>query len=114
MITKTDAINLVEPTHIDQMLHPQFKDEALYANDVIGVGLPASPVRVASFPNPASTFAHTELTLLFYNPRARRSARSCSTPKPPRRFTRKARRYGLSKIQSARLFPTPDVVLMYD
>jgi hypothetical protein len=34
---------LVEPTHIDQLLHPQFKDEAAYKSDVIGVGLPASP-----------------------------------------------------------------------
>jgi pyruvate,orthophosphate dikinase len=37
------AILLVEPTHVDQLLHPQFKDEAAYAADVIGVGLPASP-----------------------------------------------------------------------
>ena len=37
------AIQIVEPTHVDQLLHPQFKDEAAYAADVIGVGLPASP-----------------------------------------------------------------------
>jgi pyruvate,orthophosphate dikinase len=43
MITEREAILLVEPTHIDQLLHPQFKDEASYAADVIGVGLPASP-----------------------------------------------------------------------
>jgi len=43
MIDIKQAIKIVEPTHIDQLLHPQFKDEAAYAADVIGVGLPASP-----------------------------------------------------------------------
>jgi pyruvate,orthophosphate dikinase len=34
---------MVEPTHIDQLLHPQFEDESAYKADVIGKGLPASP-----------------------------------------------------------------------
>eukprot|EP01026_Neomeris_dumetosa_P013917 TRINITY_DN1494_c0_g1_i1.p1 TRINITY_DN1494_c0_g1~~TRINITY_DN1494_c0_g1_i1.p1 ORF type:complete len:992 (+),score=208.61 TRINITY_DN1494_c0_g1_i1:401-2977(+) len=39
----TKAITMVEPGHVDQLLHPQFEDESLYAKDVIGSGLPASP-----------------------------------------------------------------------
>jgi len=35
--------DLVEPRHLDQLLHPQFKDESAYKNDVVGLGLPASP-----------------------------------------------------------------------
>ena len=37
------AITLVEPTHVDQLLHPQFKSEESYKANVIGTGLPASP-----------------------------------------------------------------------
>ena len=43
MIDTQQAVQIVEATHIDQLLHPQFKDEAAYAADVIGVRLPASP-----------------------------------------------------------------------
>ena len=43
LIEPDEAIQIVEPTHVDQLLHPQFKDEGAYAADVIGVGLPASP-----------------------------------------------------------------------
>ena len=43
MIDKRRAVQIVEPTHVDQLLHPQFKDESAYAADVIGIGLPASP-----------------------------------------------------------------------
>ena len=43
MIDRKRAVQIVEPTHVDQLLHPQFKDESAYAADVIGVGLPASP-----------------------------------------------------------------------
>ena len=43
MIDRRRAVQIVEPTHVDQLLHPQFKDESAYAADVIGVGLPASP-----------------------------------------------------------------------
>ena len=35
--------DLVEPTHLDQLLHPGFKDEAGYKDSVMAVGLPASP-----------------------------------------------------------------------
>ena len=34
---------MVEPGHLDQLLHPQFKDRLAYVDDVIGTGLPASP-----------------------------------------------------------------------
>ena len=43
MIDGQRAVQIVEPTHVDQLLHPQFKDESAYAADVIAVGLPASP-----------------------------------------------------------------------
>ena len=35
--------NLVEPRHLEQLLHPQFSPDADYSADVIGEGLPASP-----------------------------------------------------------------------
>ena len=35
--------DLVEPTHLDQLLHPQFEDATAYGSDVIARGLPASP-----------------------------------------------------------------------
>lgn len=37
------AIMMVEPGHLDQLLHPQFEDEEAYQDSVIGRGLPASP-----------------------------------------------------------------------
>ncbi len=40
---KTAVRDLVEPAHLDQLLHPRFKDEATYKARVIGRGLPASP-----------------------------------------------------------------------
>jgi len=43
LVTEEEAVLMVEPTHIDQLLHPQFEDESAYKADVIGKGLPASP-----------------------------------------------------------------------
>ena len=43
MIGPQEAVQKVEPTHLDQLLHPQFEDEKAYKNDVIAKGLPASP-----------------------------------------------------------------------
>ena len=43
MIGPEEAVQKVEPTHLDQLLHPQFEDEKAYKNDVIAKGLPASP-----------------------------------------------------------------------
>ncbi len=40
---KAAVRDLVEPRHLDQLLHPRFRDEAAYDGDVIGRGLPASP-----------------------------------------------------------------------
>ena len=34
---------MVEPRHVDQLLHPRFADESSYKSHVIGKGLPASP-----------------------------------------------------------------------
>ncbi|MDX1740040.1 MAG: pyruvate, phosphate dikinase, partial [Rhodothermales bacterium] len=34
---------LVEPRHLDQLMHPQFKDPASFNDNIIGRGLPASP-----------------------------------------------------------------------
>lgn len=36
-------LDLVEPAHIDQLLHPQLSDKEIEAEDVLGRGLPASP-----------------------------------------------------------------------
>lgn len=35
--------NLVEPDHLNQLLHPRFDADADYQSDVLGEGLPASP-----------------------------------------------------------------------
>ena len=35
--------HLVEPRHLEQLLHPQFETDTDYADDVLGEGLPASP-----------------------------------------------------------------------
>ena len=44
LVDKETAVrDLVEPTHLDQLLHPHFKDEKAYKDKVIGKGLPASP-----------------------------------------------------------------------
>ncbi len=40
---KTAIRDLVEPGHIDQLLHPRFENEAAYTDKVIAKGLPASP-----------------------------------------------------------------------
>ncbi|MDQ7040704.1 MAG: pyruvate, phosphate dikinase [Rhodothermus sp.] len=40
---KTAVRDLVDPEHLDQLLHPRFKDESAYKDRVIGRGLPASP-----------------------------------------------------------------------
>jgi hypothetical protein len=43
LVDPAGAVLMVEPTHLDQLLHPQFQDEAAYQPDVVGKGLPASP-----------------------------------------------------------------------
>ena len=44
LVDETIAVrDLVEPTHLDQLLHPQFEDPDAYKERVIGKGLPASP-----------------------------------------------------------------------
>ena len=44
LVDKRTAVKeLVEPGHLDQLLHPGFKDAAGYQDNVIGTGLPASP-----------------------------------------------------------------------
>ncbi|KAI9115061.1 hypothetical protein K1719_014074 [Acacia pycnantha] len=37
------AVKMVEPQHLDQLLHPQFEDPSAYKDNVIATGLPASP-----------------------------------------------------------------------
>ncbi|CAL5198806.1 unnamed protein product [Lathyrus oleraceus] len=37
------AIKMVEPQHLNQLLHPQFKDSSKYKDKVVATGLPASP-----------------------------------------------------------------------
>ncbi|EFJ43008.1 pyruvate phosphate dikinase [Volvox carteri f. nagariensis] len=43
LINKDEAVLMVEPRHLDQLLHPQFEDEKKYVKDVITRGLAASP-----------------------------------------------------------------------
>jgi pyruvate,orthophosphate dikinase len=44
LVDKAHAVeNLVEPGHLEQLLHPQFATDVDYADDVMGEGLPASP-----------------------------------------------------------------------
>eukprot|EP00191_Tetraselmis_sp_GSL018_P020846 CAMPEP_0177593370 /NCGR_PEP_ID=MMETSP0419_2-20121207/9107_1 /TAXON_ID=582737 /ORGANISM="Tetraselmis sp., Strain GSL018" /LENGTH=773 /DNA_ID=CAMNT_0019084399 /DNA_START=888 /DNA_END=3209 /DNA_ORIENTATION=- len=43
LVDERRAITMVEPQHVDQLLHPQFEDEEAYKPDVVGTGLPASP-----------------------------------------------------------------------
>jgi pyruvate, orthophosphate dikinase len=40
---ETAVRDLVEPRHLDQLLHPRFKDVTSYSSDVLTSGLPASP-----------------------------------------------------------------------
>lgn len=44
-MTKENAVLMVEPRHLDQLLHPLFADEKKYrsAGAVLGTGLAASP-----------------------------------------------------------------------
>ncbi|KAL8524835.1 hypothetical protein ACS0TY_014447 [Phlomoides rotata] len=37
------AVKMVEPQHLDQLLHPQFEDPSSYKEYVVAKGLPASP-----------------------------------------------------------------------
>ncbi len=44
ILEKDKAVaNLVEPGHLDQLLHPQLKEDEIDENDILGEGLPASP-----------------------------------------------------------------------
>ncbi|KAF4314837.1 hypothetical protein G195_011415 [Phytophthora kernoviae 00238/432] len=43
LITEEEAVMLVEPRHLDQLLHPSFADDKAYQKDVMCSGLPASP-----------------------------------------------------------------------
>ena len=44
LVTQEIAVrDLVEPQHLDQLLHPQFADSEPIENDKLGKGLPASP-----------------------------------------------------------------------
>lgn len=44
LTSKEDAVlNLVEPRHLDQLLHPQLSQSEVEGDEIIGKGLPASP-----------------------------------------------------------------------
>lgn len=43
LVDTPTAIKMVEPQHLDQLLHPQFEDPSAYKDKVIASGLPASP-----------------------------------------------------------------------
>ncbi|XVE65704.1 hypothetical protein DITRI_Ditri08aG0021100 [Diplodiscus trichospermus] len=43
LVDKRTAIKMMEPHHLDQLLHPQFEDPSAYKDKVVAMGLPASP-----------------------------------------------------------------------
>lgn len=43
LVNSLSAIKMVEPRHLDQLLHPQFENPSRYKDQVIATGLPASP-----------------------------------------------------------------------
>jgi pyruvate,orthophosphate dikinase len=43
LVDRNTAIKMVEPGHLDQLLHPQFENPSAYKDQVIATGLPASP-----------------------------------------------------------------------
>ncbi|XP_020274227.1 pyruvate, phosphate dikinase 2 isoform X2 [Asparagus officinalis] len=43
LININSAIKMVEPGHLDQLLHPQFENPSAYKEKVVATGLPASP-----------------------------------------------------------------------
>ncbi|KAK3138809.1 hypothetical protein QOZ80_5AG0373660 [Eleusine coracana subsp. coracana] len=43
LVDRDTAIKMVEPGHLDQLLHPQFENPSAYKDQVIATGLPASP-----------------------------------------------------------------------
>lgn len=43
LVDSRSAVKMVEPQHLDQLLHPQFEDPSNYKDEVIAIGLPASP-----------------------------------------------------------------------
>ena len=43
IISKEDAILMIEPNHLNQLLHPVFDTKALASAKILGEGLPASP-----------------------------------------------------------------------
>ncbi|XP_059311928.1 pyruvate, phosphate dikinase, chloroplastic isoform X1 [Lycium ferocissimum] len=43
LVDKRTAIKMVEPQHLDQLLHPQFENPSAYKDKVVAKGLPASP-----------------------------------------------------------------------
>lgn len=42
-VTEPQALCMVEPRHVDQLLHPCFDSKVSYAKEVVASGLPASP-----------------------------------------------------------------------
>ncbi|XP_048334157.2 pyruvate, phosphate dikinase, chloroplastic [Ziziphus jujuba] len=43
LVDTRSAIKMVEPQHLDQLLHPQFENPSAYKDKVVATGLPASP-----------------------------------------------------------------------
>ncbi|XP_057771888.1 pyruvate, phosphate dikinase, chloroplastic isoform X2 [Salvia miltiorrhiza] len=43
LVDTRQAVKMVEPQHLDQLLHPQFEDVSSYKGSVVAKGLPASP-----------------------------------------------------------------------
>ncbi|KAL8047791.1 hypothetical protein ABFX02_07G023200 [Erythranthe guttata] len=43
LVDTRSVVKMVEPQHLDQLLHPQFEDPSSYKDHVLAKGLPASP-----------------------------------------------------------------------
>lgn len=43
LVDTRSGIKMVEPQHLDQLLHPQFENPSAYKDKVVATGLPASP-----------------------------------------------------------------------
>ena len=43
LVTEPQALGMIEPRHVDQLLHPCFDPKVSYAQNVVATGLPASP-----------------------------------------------------------------------
>ncbi len=72
LLTKEEALMLMEPNKLDELLHPVFDPEAIRKSNIIAQGLPASPGaatgQIVFFADEANKFKHTILTRIETSP----------------------------------------------